>query len=188
VTVHSLDLTRSGLIAALAPAAPAHEPHRRLAAAIELCGNDDALARRSARAACNDGRPAFWTTATYHSQKACVLHLAVHTEPTLEAAVECAYGPHTGTELRHAAFDTLIPLNAAAMEALALAYARLGRLPDVAELETRSMLKVEKRGRYGPPLENNVRPEEVQLDEWARCAFPVEVTGESAAGQARGKS
>jgi hypothetical protein len=87
VTVHSLALTKAGLIAALSPAAAAANPRavasadvdenrRRLAIAIDLYGNDDALARRVVLSALAAGRPAFWTTAGYHSQKACVLQLA----------------------------------------------------------------------------------------------------------------
>jgi hypothetical protein len=152
MTAHSLDLTKSDRIATLTPATadlgpPAALSGRalvegacaKLAAAIEIHDNDDALARRQALAACTAGRPAFWTTASYHSQKACALHLAVHTLPTLEAAFDDAYGSGVGSDTQAAALDTLIPLNPPAVAALALAYIRLGRWRDVQDLEARSM-------------------------------------------------
>lgn len=201
VTVHSLDLTRAGLIAALAPAAPdggirpsptapvgnVGEPRRRLQEAIDLYGNEDALARRYALAACDDGSPAFWTTAAYHSQKACVLQLAVHRQPTLEAAVAYAYGPQPGTDVLLAAFDTLIPLNMSAVKTLARAYAGLGQCHGVGELESRSMCKPQTRGQPCAPLECP-RREDAGLDEQAAAAFSAAVIGDSAAGQTRGKS
>ena len=100
MTAHSLDLTRSDLVAALISAADSNGPagppahvlvevaRGKLAAAIDSHHNDDALARRRALAACAAGRAAFWTTATYHRQKACTLQLAAHTLPTLEAALD----------------------------------------------------------------------------------------------------
>ena len=152
MTAHALDLTKAGLIAALVPSTAAMKADaampavralagngaQSLAAAIGIYDNDDALGRRYALAACAAGRPAFWTIAGYHSQKACALQLAVHTLPTLEAALDDAYGPNQGTELQLAAFDTLVPLNRPAVAALALAYPRLDRWRDIEDLEARS--------------------------------------------------
>jgi hypothetical protein len=151
MTAHSLELTRDGLIAALwqaaapagnrgaVPAAPPHEDDdaRRLAAAIHIYDNEDALARRLALQAAAAGRPAFWTTAGYHSQKHCALQLAVHGQPTVEAALDQA--ALEGSEARLAALDTLVPLNRPALAVLALAYAGLGRWRDIADLEARCL-------------------------------------------------
>jgi hypothetical protein len=154
VTVHSLALTRAGLIAALRPAADAPDPsaeiteaRRRLAVAIEIYGNDDALARRVALGALAASRAAYWTTARYHSQKACALQLAVHAQPSIEAALNYAYSPGKDADVRLAALETLVPVNLQAAEALVLAYTSLGATDDVRALQARSEHTMPQRAR-----------------------------------------
>jgi hypothetical protein len=196
MTAHSLDLTRSDLIAALAEAAadlrsPAAQPSRalaedacrKLAYAIEIHDNDDALARREALAACHAGRPAFWTTASYHSQKACTLQLAAHASPTLEAALDDAYGSGLGPDAQAAALDTLIPLNPPAVAALALAYLRLGRWRDIQDLEARSTRNTASPQNSHPAGGCDKKHAGYRLDAAAKCGFHDDVNGDSAARQ-----
>jgi hypothetical protein len=192
MTVHSLDLTRSDLIATPTPTATVpgsrtvqsghdqtDEACARLAVAIDLHENDDALARRHALAACGAGRPAFWTTASYHSQKACALHLAAHTLPTLQTALADAYGFDLGTDAQAAALDTLIPLNPAAVAALALAYAALGRWREIQDLEARSMPNTPSHQQA--PDSCDKKHAGYRLDATSDGAFHADVNGDSAA-------
>jgi hypothetical protein len=196
MTAHSFDLTRSDLIAALTqPAAdlrsPAAQPSRalvedacgKLAVAIDTHNNDDALARRHALSACAAGRAAFWTTASYHSQKACALQLAAHTSPTLEAALDDAYGSGLGTDAQTAALDTLIPLNPPAVAALALAYVRLGRWRDIQDLEARSMRDTPSPQNGQAACDCDKRRARCGLDAADNCGFHGDVNGDSAARQ-----
>lgn len=144
MTVRSLALTKAGLISALStpadaadPSAGTDEARRRLASAIETHGNDDALARRVALCAITAGRAAFWTTARYHSQKACILQIAIHAQSSIEAALDYAYSPGEAADFGIEALDTLVPLNHLAAEALALAYARLDATCDLDALLAR---------------------------------------------------
>jgi hypothetical protein len=198
MTAHSFDLTAADLIAALTsvsaeldsssarpPRAPAEDACRKLAAAIAIHDNDDALARRQALAACAAGRAAFWTTASYHSQKACALQLAAHSFPTLEAALDDAYGPGPGTDTQVAALDTLIPLNPPATAALALAYVRLGRWRDIQDLEARSVRHPPSSSNGHPAGSCDKKHAGYRLDAADDCRFHADVNGDSAARQER---
>lgn len=94
--------------------------------------NEDALARRKATNAYTHDAPAYWTRATYHSQKACALQIAVH-EMTLPRALTMTY--HGGDHI--AALDTLIPLNEPAAIAMVVRYAEYGLWREVDEMLAR---------------------------------------------------
>lgn len=92
--------------------------------------NEEALARRKATNAYMHDAPAYWTRATYHSQKACALQIAAH-ETSLPNALKQAYGPY-GDFI--AGLDTLIPLNDGAAIAMVVQYSQYGLWRDVDEL------------------------------------------------------
>jgi hypothetical protein len=100
--------------------------------AIDLYDNEDALARRKAIAAFEQDRPAYWTTAGYHSQKACALQVAVHEMPLPRALKMIWRG---GDYI--AALDTLVPLNEQAAIALTVQYAEYGLWRDIEEVLAR---------------------------------------------------
>ncbi len=98
----------------------------------DLYENDDYLARRKAQTAYEQERPAYWTTATYHDQRACQLQIVVHEMP-LPRALKFAY--KLGDYI--AALDRLIPLNEQAAIAMTVQYAEYGVWRDVEELLAR---------------------------------------------------
>ena len=110
------------------------EVGERLAAAIDLYDNDDALARQAALAAHARGHGAYWTKASYHSQRACQLQLAAN-QMALRSALRAAFKP--GSDWI-AALDTLVPLNSHAASALAAEYAEYGLWRDESELLARA--------------------------------------------------
>jgi len=105
--------------------------------AIDLYQNEDALGRRKAIAAFEQDRPAYWTTAGYHNQKACALQVAVHEMP-LPKALKMTYrgGDYV------AALDTLVPLNEQAAIALTVQYAEYGLWRDIEEVLARRYRRV----------------------------------------------
>lgn len=103
-----------------------------LAGCIAVYDNDDALARRFALEAFEDDRPAYWTTAGYSAQRACLLQLAAH-RMSLSDALAGTYH----RDDRAAALDTLIPLNDQAAVALVAEYAEHGLWRDLDELMAR---------------------------------------------------
>jgi hypothetical protein len=109
---------------------------RRLADVIELYDNEDCVSRDWTVEAIVAGRPAFWTSATYHSQRACNLHLDVVAGASIQQALEAHY-PVRLNHSRESALDTLIPLDRRAAAALSQAYADLGIWRDDDELELR---------------------------------------------------
>jgi hypothetical protein len=111
---------------------------RRLARAVDLYDNDDALARRVALCAHERGDPAYWTKASYHAQRACQLQIAANEMP-LRNALRLVYKP--GSDWI-AALDTLLPLNGKAARALAAEYADYGLWRDEPELLARSSHRV----------------------------------------------
>ena len=106
--------------------------------AIDLYQNEDALGRRKAIAAFEQDRPSFWTSASYHNQRACALQVAVHEMP-LRKALACTYKP--GSDWI-AALDTLVPLNLKAATTLSGAYADYGLWREEAELLARRYRRV----------------------------------------------
>lgn len=101
--------------------------------AISVYDNDDAVARRLALAAFEQDRPAFWTTATYHSQKASLFQQAANYKPLLEAL---HYAYNRGDDYI-AALDTLVPLNDQAALAMVIRYSDYGIWRDTEELLAR---------------------------------------------------
>lgn len=108
--------------------------------ASELYDNEDALARRKAQTAYEQDRPAYWSTATYHAQRASQLQIAVN-EMALRKALACTYKP--GSDWI-AALDTLVPLNVKAATALSVAYADYGLWRDEPELLLRRFRRMPK--------------------------------------------
>jgi hypothetical protein len=117
------------------------EVEQRLDAVTDLYDNDDAYARRVALAACRRGDAAYWTRASYHSQRACQLQITAN-QMLLRNALRSIYKP--GSDWI-AALDTLIPLNSQAAAALSAAYAEYGLWQDEAELLARCVRR--ERGR-----------------------------------------
>src|SRR5262245_32382468 len=112
----------------------AAEAEKRLADAIDLYDNDDALARRVALAACRREDAAYWTRAGYHAQRACQLQIAAN-QMALRNALRAAYKPGSDWV---AALDTLVPLSSRAAAALSAEYAEYGLWRDEAELLKRA--------------------------------------------------
>ena len=99
---------------------------------IKLYNNDDALLRRYANQAFERDEAAYWSTSTYHSQRAAMFANRANYFPKdtdgiylMQAADEC-YGATYKIE----ALDTLIPLNERAARDLCEAYAKLGSWKD----------------------------------------------------------
>jgi hypothetical protein len=113
----------------------AHDGTRRLKKAVAIYGNDFSD-KQKALDAFAAGRPAYWTTVSYHAVRAVSLMIAVNRGVEILAALESEYR-HCSNDQKLAALDTLVPLNAEAAEALSQAYARFGLWRDAEELEMR---------------------------------------------------
>lgn len=110
---------------------------------VDLYDNDDTVSLDYAEQAFDDGRPAYWSTASYHNQVACCLLNAANLMHSLDAAIDSVVRPHKRDRLE-AYLDTLIPLNADAETELSLAYARhTGTWRDEHELARRRVRKME---------------------------------------------
>jgi hypothetical protein len=105
-------------------------------AVSDLYENEDAQARRKAVAALEQDRPAYWTTASYHSQRACQLQVRAH-ETSLPNALRSTY--HSADWV--AALDRLVPLNEQAAIAVAVQYEEMGTFRDIDELLARRLRK-----------------------------------------------
>lgn len=90
----------------------------RLIDAMIAHDNEDAIGRDLAVDAICAGRPAYWTTATYHAARCIELCNGVNRGATLETALLGLY-PADRAFGRQSALDTLIPLNMAAARELA---------------------------------------------------------------------
>lgn len=112
------------------------EGKRRLDAAAALYGFNDSVSREHALEAFFAGKPAYWTTATYHSQRAIGLLDALNRGCEFGIALAANYPAHL-TKYRPSALDTLVPLNIKAANALAKAYDALGIWREADELEQR---------------------------------------------------
>ena len=88
--------------------------------------NPDSEAQRAAVEAEQQGRAAYWSTATYHNQLACIMLVLANKRGVGAALAHCADDAHRN-EARHSWFllDSLIPLNPAAVAELAAARSRL---------------------------------------------------------------
>lgn len=109
---------------------------RRLNVAVELYRNNDSVSREHALEAFMAGKPAYWTTATYHSQRALGLMDDLNRGCEFGIALAANYPAHC-TKYRPGALDTLIPLNRRAAVDLVKAYDALGIWREVDELEAR---------------------------------------------------
>ncbi|WP_309083748.1 hypothetical protein [Chelativorans sp.] len=107
-------------------------PPLALQDAITLYG-DDGVMRAMAMKAISAGRAAFWSSATYQSQRALCLCGNLNSGMSFADAMADAYRHCSGAE-KLRALDTLVPLNRKAAEALSLAYAGLGTWRDEHEL------------------------------------------------------
>jgi hypothetical protein len=110
------------------------EAEHRLADAIDRYDNEDALARSVALAAHARGDAAYWTKASYHSQRACQLQIAAN-QMALRNALRATYKPGSDWV---AALGTLVPLNSLAAAAVAAEYAEYGVWRDESELLARA--------------------------------------------------
>jgi hypothetical protein len=110
---------------------------RRLNAAVARYRNDDSASREHALEAFFAGRPAFWTTTTYHSARAVELPNAINRGETILDALAGAYPEAWKQAARGPALDTLVPLNHAAALDLVAAYAAFGTMIEADELELR---------------------------------------------------
>jgi hypothetical protein len=109
---------------------------QRLNVAITLYANDEAFSRERALDAYIEGRPAYWSTASYHSQVACQLLDAANLMSPLDAALGII--PAHKRRNIEGYLDTLVPLNRAAAVELSRAYsAHTGSWRDEPELEAR---------------------------------------------------
>lgn len=88
---------------------------------IAIYDNDDATSREIAEQAMNDGRPAFWSTCSYHDQVSCNFLNSVNSMHSFDAAVEMLHPVHREMERL---LGKLVPLNEAAAIELSNAYAR----------------------------------------------------------------
>ncbi len=111
---------------------------------IKLYDNDDSLLRRYANQAFAKGEAAYWSVATYHSQKAAQLANRANYLPKdndgaylLQAGIEAYGNASFGTRIE--ALDTLIPLNERAARDLAQAYADTGIWKDEDQLLARRL-------------------------------------------------
>lgn len=95
---------------------------RALKASVALYDNDDFASRETVLEAIAAGRSAFWSTAKYHNATACMLLDRVNRMP-MDEALAFITDPHKLARMADF-LDTLVPLNAKAENALALAYAR----------------------------------------------------------------
>jgi hypothetical protein len=112
------------------------EGRRRLYAAISLYGFSDAVSMDHALEAFFEDKPAYWTTADYHSQRAIGLMDDLNRGCEFGIALAANYPAHC-THYRPSALDTLVPLNIKAANALVKAYDALGIWRDAEELEQR---------------------------------------------------
>lgn len=112
------------------------EGQRRLYAAIALYGFSDSVSVDHAFEAFFADKPAYWTTADYHSQRAIGLMDDLNRGCEFGIALAANYPAHC-TKYRPAALDTLVPLNIKAARALVKAYDALGIWREAEELEQR---------------------------------------------------
>lgn len=89
---------------------------------VALYDNDDPVSRQLAQTAYEQERPSFWTSASYHSQKACILQQAANYKP-MDEALRYAFG--LGGDYI-AGLDSLVPLNDRAAIALIAQYGQYG--------------------------------------------------------------
>ena len=120
----------------------------RIGDCLNLYDNDDALLRRYVLQNFERDRAAYWSNATYHSQKLAMFAARANSSDHdkdgkyLDAAAAYAFEPYRGQPvplLQY--FDTLIPLNERAARDLAEAYARAGSWKDEDELLARRLVK-----------------------------------------------
>lgn len=116
---------------------------RRLNAAVELYRNNDSVSREHALDAFFAGKPAYWTTATYHSQRAMGLMDALNKGCEFGIALAANYPAHC-TKYRPGALDTLVPLNRLAANELSEAYEDYGTWRDAEELEARRLRRTRR--------------------------------------------
>lgn len=109
---------------------------RRLNVAVELYRNNDSVSREHALEAFFAGKPAYGTTATYHSQRALGLMDALNRGCEFGIALAANYPAHC-TKYRPGALDTLVPLNVKAAIELVKAYDGYGYWREADELEQR---------------------------------------------------
>jgi hypothetical protein len=135
--MNALTRTYSGVAAVLTGSEKSpREGQRRLYAAIALYGFSDSVSVDHAFEAYFEDKPAYWTTADYHSQRAIGLMDALNRGCEFGIALAANYPAHC-TKYRPAALDTLVPLNIKAANELVKAYDALGIWRDVEELEAR---------------------------------------------------
>lgn len=96
---------------------------RLLDRAVEAYGCDDDYSRRIAVEACASGRAAYWTRNSRHNSCACILLNNLNDGVSFEDAVADSYLPHQRDRIE-GGLATLMPLNRAAVNALAKAYAQ----------------------------------------------------------------
>lgn len=109
---------------------------RALDDAIAIYGNPDGADRSQCVEQIIRGRPAFWTSASHHDQRALGLRYSATQTGSVVDAMHSIYPEHRKQQ-REAALDTLIPLDWRAVNSLALAYAECGVWRDDAELARR---------------------------------------------------
>lgn len=94
---------------------------RHLQDAITIYGSDSTYDEEIALDAILAGRPAFWSTAKYHSACAGILLRNLNHGLSFEDAIADAYCPWQRGNVEHG-LDSLVPLNLKAANALSLAY------------------------------------------------------------------
>jgi len=96
---------------------------RALDEAVASHGCDDSLTLRIATEAVASGRAAYWTRKSRHAACACILLNNLNGGMSFEDALADAYRPHQKDWIE-GGLKTLVPLNRAAANALAKAYAQ----------------------------------------------------------------
>lgn len=133
----ALHTTFAEALAGLVPEQPL-EVLARLRGAVVLYRNPDGVTEREAMDAIASGRPAYWTTAGYSSQRACGLVYSINHGDTIADALAEHYPARLNLRpKRVGALDTLVPLNRLASNELSEAYEEFGLWRDATELERR---------------------------------------------------
>lgn len=138
MTIHTRFARTFTAVAAVLIGAPLEVQARdALNAAVARYDNACSVRREHAFDAFCEARPAFWTSARYHDQFAMGLLYPLNKEGLSVADALAFVYPAHHADKRMAGLDSLVPLNAKAVAALADAYEAIGTFRDIDELEAR---------------------------------------------------
>lgn len=123
-------------LVSLAPDAPL-SIYRRFKQVMADCENENSVGRDLAIGAIISKRPAYWTSAKYHSAASLEMCNGLNRGADMQTVLADLFPPH-----RHfqavPVLDTMIPLNGAAIYELADAYEHFGTFREYAVLEARA--------------------------------------------------